>query len=173
MAEQHKPGEKVQTSGIYKGESHRIRRYELLANPVRRENLAKVRDLMHVAPRFDPPSDDFVIQVRPAFICRHCGAPMIVIDIVRAHCTHSGATNVAGRNMNATVLCLPDQTSALRQRGLRADVCACRFMEPQAHPLHARHRAKAPHRPGAWAIPASRLDHLARARLRMPGYQSP
>jgi hypothetical protein len=61
---------------------HRIRHYGLLANPVRRANLAKVRDLLHVAPRFDPPSDDSIIQVRPAFICRHCGAPMIVIDII-------------------------------------------------------------------------------------------
>ncbi|MFM0260558.1 IS91 family transposase, partial [Paraburkholderia sediminicola] len=61
---------------------HRIRHYGLLANPVRRDNLAKVRDLLHVAPRFDPPSDDTVIQARPVFICRHCGAPMIVIDIV-------------------------------------------------------------------------------------------
>jgi Putative transposase/Transposase zinc-binding domain len=61
---------------------HRIRHYGLLANPVRRANLAKVRDLLHIAPRFDPPSDDSIIQVRPAFICRHCGAPMIVIDII-------------------------------------------------------------------------------------------
>ncbi|MFM0558165.1 IS91 family transposase [Paraburkholderia sediminicola] len=61
---------------------HRIRHYGLLANPVRRDNLAKVRDLLHVAPRFDPPSDDTVIQAQPVFICRHCGAPMIVIDIV-------------------------------------------------------------------------------------------
>ncbi|MGF6300189.1 hypothetical protein OKW42_003519 [Paraburkholderia sp. WC7.3d] len=61
---------------------HRIRLYGLLANPVRRANLAKVRDLLHVAPRFDPPSDDSVIQAQPTFICRHCGAPMIIIDII-------------------------------------------------------------------------------------------
>jgi hypothetical protein len=61
---------------------HRIRHYGLLANPVRRANLAKVRDLLHVAPQFDTPSDDTVIETRPTFICRHCGAPMIVIDIL-------------------------------------------------------------------------------------------
>jgi hypothetical protein len=49
---------------------------------VRRANLAKVRDLLHVVPELDPPSDATVVTDRPAFICRHCGAPMIVIDIL-------------------------------------------------------------------------------------------
>src|SRR5271165_6870879 len=61
---------------------HRIRHYGLLANPVRRANLAKVRDLLHIAPEISPSPDDAVIEARPVFICRHCGAPMIVIDIL-------------------------------------------------------------------------------------------
>ena len=61
---------------------HRIRHYGLLANPVRRASLAKVRDLLHVAPEVSPPPDDTIIETRPVFICRHCGAPMIVIDIL-------------------------------------------------------------------------------------------
>ena len=61
---------------------HRIRHYGLLANPVRRARLARVRDLLHVAPEVSPPPDDTVLQTRPVFICRHCGAPMIVIDIL-------------------------------------------------------------------------------------------
>ena len=67
---------------VLPGGFHRIRHYGLLANPVRRTSLAKVRDLLHVAPEVSPPPDDTVIETRPAFICRHCGAPMIVIDIL-------------------------------------------------------------------------------------------
>jgi Putative transposase/Transposase zinc-binding domain len=67
---------------VLPGGFHRIRHYGLLANPVRRASLAKVRDLLHVAPEGSPPPDDTVLQTRPVFICRHCGAPMIVIDIL-------------------------------------------------------------------------------------------
>jgi hypothetical protein len=54
----------------------------LLANPVRRENLARVRELLNVAPAPGTPPDDIAPAVRPSFICRRCGAPMIVIDIL-------------------------------------------------------------------------------------------
>ena len=64
---------------------HRIRHYGLLANPVRRHNLAKIRELLHVtatgaqaAAADDPPGN-----LPPRFICRHCGAPMIVIDVLQ------------------------------------------------------------------------------------------
>jgi hypothetical protein len=67
---------------VLPGGFHRIRHYGLLANPVRRASLAKVRELLHVVPEFDTPSDDTVIETPPTFICRHCGAPMIVIDIL-------------------------------------------------------------------------------------------
>ncbi|MGF6473074.1 hypothetical protein [Paraburkholderia youngii] len=61
---------------------HRIRHYGLLANPVRRASLARVRELLDVAPEIDTPSDDPIVETRAPFICRHCGAPMIVIDIL-------------------------------------------------------------------------------------------
>jgi hypothetical protein len=61
---------------------HRIRHYGLLANPVRRANLAKVRELLHVVPAAGTQPDDSGATVRPAFICRHCGAPMTVIEIL-------------------------------------------------------------------------------------------
>ncbi|MFM0126203.1 transposase, partial [Paraburkholderia sp. RL18-101-BIB-B] len=67
---------------VLPGGFHRIRHYGLLANPVRRASLAKVRALLHVTPEPDTSSDDTGIQTRPVFICRHCGAPMIVIDIL-------------------------------------------------------------------------------------------
>ncbi|MGF7136255.1 hypothetical protein P3T40_007767, partial [Paraburkholderia sp. EB58] len=61
---------------------HRIRHYGLLANPVRRARLARLRDLLHIAPATSPSPDHAIIETRPVFICRHCGAPMIVIDIL-------------------------------------------------------------------------------------------
>jgi hypothetical protein len=61
---------------------HRIRHYGLLANPVRRANLVKIRTLLGVARKLCPSSHDAVVVDRPIFICRHCGAPMLVIDIL-------------------------------------------------------------------------------------------
>jgi hypothetical protein len=82
---------------VLPGGFHRIRHYALLANPVRRASLAKMRGLLHVAPAIDP-SPDTTIATRPVFICRHCGAPMIVIDVlarsapIRAPPTHREQT---------------------------------------------------------------------------------
>jgi hypothetical protein len=61
---------------------HRIRHYGLLANPVRRTNLARIRTLLGVAPRLFPSQHDTITGDRPTFFCRHCGAPMLVIDIL-------------------------------------------------------------------------------------------
>ncbi|CAL8478955.1 IS91 family transposase [Caballeronia sp. S22] len=61
---------------------HRIRHYGLLANPVRRANLRKIRTLLGVAPELSPSPHDAVVVDRSTFICRHCGAPMLVIDLL-------------------------------------------------------------------------------------------
>src|SRR5258706_9145841 len=61
---------------------HRIRHYGLLANPVRRASLAKVRELLDVVPQAGTQPDDPGGAVPPVFVCRHCGAPMIVIEIL-------------------------------------------------------------------------------------------
>jgi hypothetical protein len=61
---------------------HRIRHYGLLANPVRRTNLARIRTLLGVAPGLCPSPHDAITGDRPTFFCRHCGAPMLVIDIL-------------------------------------------------------------------------------------------
>ncbi|WP_336602889.1 transposase [Paraburkholderia bengalensis] len=61
---------------------HRIRHYGLLANPVRRTNVARIRALLGVAPRLCPLLHDAITADRPTFFCRHCGAPMLVIDIL-------------------------------------------------------------------------------------------
>jgi hypothetical protein len=71
---------------VLPGGFHRIRHYGLLANPVRRQNLASIRALLHAAAVTDA-SDDTCADTRaPTFVCRHCGAPMIIIEILpRTH----------------------------------------------------------------------------------------
>jgi rubrerythrin len=61
---------------------HRIRHYGLLANAGRREHLARARELLHVVTAAQPqPPDATVADVQPAFVCPHCGAAMIIIEI--------------------------------------------------------------------------------------------
>ena len=63
---------------------HRIRHYGLLANAGRREHLAQARELLHVVPTaVEPPSSATasVAIVPPTFVCRHCGAAMIIVEI--------------------------------------------------------------------------------------------
>ena len=61
---------------------HRIRHYGLIANTGRRENLARVRELLNVAPlepkKIDVPNE----AITPTFVCRDCGAAMIVTGIL-------------------------------------------------------------------------------------------
>jgi hypothetical protein len=60
---------------------HRIRHYGLLANAHRRQQIARVRDLLAVP---SPVLEDApqVSVLKPTFLCPHCGAPMVVIDIL-------------------------------------------------------------------------------------------
>jgi hypothetical protein len=61
---------------------HRIRHYGLTVNSGRRENLARARELLNVAPlepkKIDVPNE----AVTPTFVCRDCGAAMIVTGIL-------------------------------------------------------------------------------------------
>ena len=56
---------------------HRLRHDGLLANPVRRANLVKMRELLHVTAPVNTSPEETLVETRPAFIGRHCGAPMI------------------------------------------------------------------------------------------------
>jgi hypothetical protein len=65
---------------------HRIRHYGLIANAGRSENLARARELLHVAPV--PAREDEVSaeRVQPTFVCPDCGAAMVVIEtLARAY----------------------------------------------------------------------------------------
>jgi Putative transposase/Transposase zinc-binding domain len=62
---------------------HRIRHYGLLANGSRKANLARARELLHQAPEVPPQrldQDDKNDDGKPAFVCRHCGSSMIVLQ---------------------------------------------------------------------------------------------
>jgi Putative transposase len=66
---------------------HRIRHFGLIANNGRREKLALARELLGAT---CAPADSAVQQgtaepMQPTYVCRHCGAPMLIIEtIVRA-----------------------------------------------------------------------------------------
>ena len=70
---------------VLPGGFHRIRHYGLLANPTRRENLANIRELLGVvsASIGRSANDVLTVAVPPTSICRHCGSPMIIIDILQ------------------------------------------------------------------------------------------
>jgi hypothetical protein len=69
---------------VLPGGFHRIRHYGLLANPSRRDNLSRIRGLLHVLPcAVDLVANAYTCTARPSFVCRHCGSPMIVVDILQ------------------------------------------------------------------------------------------
>src|SRR5271169_1101684 len=65
---------------------HRIRHYGLLANASRMRNLATARSLLqptpHLRAQAKPTNNVPAEPVQPTFVCRHCGAAMLIIDIV-------------------------------------------------------------------------------------------
>ena len=60
---------------------HRLRHYGLFANPTRKKNIEIARALLHV-PAPPVPTDPAPASSapRPTFVCRHCGAPMLIIE---------------------------------------------------------------------------------------------
>ena len=62
---------------------HRLRHYGLLANPTRKTNIELARALLHL-PAPPVPAEPATIPAssapRPTFVCRHCGAPMLIIE---------------------------------------------------------------------------------------------
>ena len=71
---------------VLPGGLHRIRHYGLIANAGRKDNLARVRALLlpeaacvDATPTATDASDK---PVPPSFVCRCCGAAMIIIDIL-------------------------------------------------------------------------------------------
>jgi Putative transposase len=70
---------------VLPGGFHRIRHCGLLANGSRVANLALVRELLHVVPaQTVPVSNDKQTSelpiAAPAFVCRHCGHAMVILQ---------------------------------------------------------------------------------------------
>jgi hypothetical protein len=66
---------------------HRIRHYGLFANAARNDNLAGARALLNIRPverktDNDPIASEDSDQKPSTFTCRHCGAPLIVVEIL-------------------------------------------------------------------------------------------
>jgi hypothetical protein len=62
---------------------HRIRHYGLLANARRKENIHTARQLLHLPapiPAHEPELHAANRSAPPTFVCRHCGAPMLIIE---------------------------------------------------------------------------------------------
>jgi len=62
---------------------HRLRHYGLLASPTRKKNIALARTLLQ--PVSPPMASDPTVACSappPTFLCRHCGAPMLIIQIL-------------------------------------------------------------------------------------------
>ena len=59
---------------------HRIRHYGLLANANRKHDIPAVRELLHEPVTVAAADPIATGTVRPTFVCRHCGAPMLVIE---------------------------------------------------------------------------------------------
>ena len=71
---------------VLPGRFHRIRHYGLLANGGRKANLALARELLHVVPAqaaalsSDERAGALPGAAPPAFVCRHCGHAMIILQ---------------------------------------------------------------------------------------------
>ena len=60
---------------------HRIRHYGLLANGNRKASLAAARESLGQVPLSQGTADDANVDDNaPRFVCRHCGAALIVVE---------------------------------------------------------------------------------------------
>ena len=65
---------------------HRIRHYDLLANHQRKQNLQQIRQSLGEDKTTEPVQETALTQEQeskpPAFVCRTCGTPLIIIEIL-------------------------------------------------------------------------------------------
>ncbi len=61
---------------------HRIRHYGLLANPVRRDNLTQLRQALNASNALCEPDVETPATSSPTFVCRTCGAPLQIVEIL-------------------------------------------------------------------------------------------
>lgn len=73
----------------------------MIANAGRSDNLARARELLHVAPALPKTDDASDEPVQPTFVCPDCGAAMIVIETMARKHNDSRTTQASRRTMNA------------------------------------------------------------------------
>ncbi len=74
---------------------HRIRHYGLLANGNRRASLAAVREQLRQPPAASSPAVNVEPREAPAerpptFVCRHCGRPLVIVEVLLRGATIRG-----------------------------------------------------------------------------------
>jgi hypothetical protein len=73
---------------VLPGGFHRIRHYGLLANSIRRDNLALARQLLQVTPSSpEATATEGLDSPRPTFVCAHCGRAMTVLQVFLRDCS--------------------------------------------------------------------------------------
>jgi len=114
---------------VLPGSFHRIRHYGLLANPpARRANLVKIRSLLSIVPAVTATPDDTDVPAPPSFVCRHCGAPMLVIEVIpRSACADRHRSEPRHEPTRSTPTTQP---TALRNLEPQAERCAHRLPRP-------------------------------------------
>jgi len=65
---------------VLPGGFHRVRHYGLLANGNRRDALMRARAALHMQAKAEPATEPTIRA--PAFVCRHCGRPLLIVEIV-------------------------------------------------------------------------------------------
>ena len=148
---------------------HRIRHYGLLANAGRREHLARARELLHVVPAAAEPQPTAapVANVQPTFVCPHCGAAMIIIEIFARGRTDPCPAHVASCSMSTGIGCI-NSTSALHRPLPIADALpyAARTCLLGLCVITESGLAASPSRIGAMSSADSATGRRHRARLR-------
>ena len=79
---------------------HRIRHYGLLANGNRRTSLAAVREQLRQPPAaslqpVDVDPHEAPAERPPTFVCRHCGRPLVIVEVLLRGATIRGPPTVS------------------------------------------------------------------------------
>ena len=150
---------------------HRIRHYGLLANANRQRDIATARDLLH-QPAPTPPADPGDGSAdhgcpRPTFVCRHCGAPMLVIETFARAQHIRGPPGSSARTMIDIASINKTFTAAFsKMMPPRTPVASC------CKTFHCRHDSRLLNARCGCVLgsPPTHIDHAGPDDLRLTGF---
>jgi hypothetical protein len=96
---------------VLAGGFHRIRHYGLLANGCHKASIALSRTLLGQPSPVLPSTDDGgtnVIDDKPRFVCAHCGAAMLIVQIFTTRTHLAVMTELVLRSLNTHWLAVDD-----------------------------------------------------------------